>query len=332
MFNYPYYKKLAEQYKYVFCENLKTNICGFDKDTMNWWLMAYNLDGELAGDINPENTFVTTGIAINHEPHMGTVSQLLRAIYFQKMGYKTQIILADLDSCNQRATSNEYIDYSFKRYYEYVRKLGFDVEKGILRGQINHPEVMKTAFMISSVVRDEDFYEVEEDISNYYRKLDIYEGINFSVKQAILLMLADFIHPGYADDYKHIIVLSGIDEHTYVPKANDVASRLGLDISISGLFSSVIEGLNGQPKMSKSLPDSSIWANMDDSEIRDILMDMPDDYSDHHDSIIYQLMKNTWLPGAVDFHKIMFDCDNKNSAWHADKLNFVDYLSSICVF
>ena len=145
-------------------------------------------------------------------------------------------------------------------------------------------------------------------------------------------MLADFIHPGYADGYKHIIVLSGIDEHTYVPKANDVASRLGLDISISGLFSSVIEGLNGQPKMSKSLPDSSIWANMNNAEIRDILMDMPDDYSDHHDSIIYQLMKNTWLPGAVDFHKIMFDCDNKNSAWHADKLNFVDYLSSICVF
>mgnify|MGYP002626505681 CR=1 FL=1 len=67
-------------------------------------------------------------------------------------------------------------------------------------------------------------------------------------------MFSDFIHQGFTHKFKNVIVLSGIDEHPYVAKASEIAERMNIDMTISGIFSKVIAGFNNQPKMSKSLP------------------------------------------------------------------------------
>lgn len=289
-FDNEYYQNVVKRYGYTFCNELVKPLQGFTSKEMLNWLCAYNLNENISKIITTMNTLVIMGVGVNKEPHIGTISQILRAIYFQNRGYDVQIILGDLDSYNSRTSQIEYVKKSVEKYRRFITGLGFDDERGTIRNQLDHEEVMKTAFIIASKVKDSDFYDVEEDLSEYYKEQGIYTGIEFPVKQAILLMFADFIHNGFKDKYKHIIVLSGIDEHTYVPKADEIAQRMGIDMTISGLFSSIIKGFNNQPKMSKSLGNSSIWSNMSHEEIENLILNTSDKYLTYKDSFATELL------------------------------------------
>lgn len=50
----------------------------------------------------------------------------------------------------------------------------------------------------------------------------VYTGMDFNVKQSISLMFADFIHPGLIDEFDNVLIISGIDEHGYVWKADEI--------------------------------------------------------------------------------------------------------------
>lgn len=208
--------------------------------------------------------------------------------------------------------------------------MGFDDYLGTIRNQLDHEEVMKTAFIIASKVKDSDFEDVEEDLSEYYKEQGIYAGIEFPVKQAILLMFADFIHNGLRHKYRHIIVISGIDEHTYVPKADEIAQRMGIDMTISGLFSPIIRGFNNQPKMSKSLSDSSIWSNMSSKEIENLILCTPDEYLTYEDSIVYQLMAVTLNYTTPQLETMAKLCQEKGLDWLIEKKKFAQELFKIC--
>ena len=325
-----YYQDIVERFGYKFCNEMTDLLPGFSFEEMQNWLCGYNLNTEIVHGISNENTLVILGIGTNNVPHIGTISQILRGIYFQKKGYKVQIILGDIDSYNSRSSSIVSVTESVKKYANFVKNLGFDTNLGIIRNQIDHTEVMKTAFLISPKVRDEDFQDVEESIYQYYKESGIYSGMSFAVKQAILLMFSDFIHEGFIGNYKNIIVLSGIDEHPYVPKANDIARRLDLDVNICGLFSSIIKGVNGQPKMSKSLRDSSITADMTEEDIIKIITQLPEEAVNHNDSMVYQLMCHVLLYDSKTLNIFATHCDSSPVMWAKDKVDFAHVLSSIC--
>ena len=178
---------------------------------------------------------------------------------------------------------------------------------------------------------DSDFYDVQEDLYAYYKKKGILaEEITFPVKQSILMMFADFIHNGFTSKFKHIIVLSGIDEHTYVPKAAEIAQRMNIDMTLSGMFSKLIAGFNNQPKMSKSLPDSSIWVTMSQSEIEDMLLNHDKGYTDFNDSIVYQLMSSTFIYTDEELHEKAKHCIANSEEWIKDKIEFSKQLFNLC--
>ena len=324
-----YYKDVAEKFGYSFCNEMTDLLPGFSFAEVQNWLCGYNLETEVVRGISKENTLVTLGVGTNHEPHIGTISQILRGIFFQKKGYKVQIILGDIDSYSSRSSSITSVVRNVEKYAEFIKNLGFDTDIGIIRNQLDHAEIMKTAFLISPKIQDEDFQDMEESIYQYYEELGIYSGMSFAVKQAILLMFSDFIHEGFVGNYKNIIVLSGIDEHPYVPKANDIARRLDLDVNICGLFSSIIRGLNGQPKMSKSLRGSSITAGMTEREIIKIITRLTEDVNHEH-SIVYQLMCHVLLYDSETLRAFAEHCDSDPVMWAKDKVDFAHDLSLIC--
>ncbi|MBR3132947.1 MAG: hypothetical protein IKG42_02550 [Clostridia bacterium] len=329
-FDRDYYNKTVKNNNYEFCSDLKKPIPGLSLEEMSKWLCVYNLSEDIVKNIIPEETLITTGVGANKEPHIGTVSQLCRILYLQSKGYNVQIVLGDLDCYNARGTNMKQTKEIVDKYNAFIEKLGFDSTKGIIRNQFDHEEVMKTAFLISSKVTDSDFIDVKEDLYTYYQKKGIHNGIDFSLKMSILLMFADFIHNGLTNQYKHVIVLSGLDEHPYVPKADEIARRLNIDMKISGMFSKLICGFNNQPKMSKSLPNSSIWVTMSLEEIRDILLNDDIDYDNPEDSIAFQLMNSTFFYSTVELNQIYYNCLNKNEEWIADKEDFSKKLYSLC--
>ena len=96
-----YYDNIVNKYNYELVDNLPKENFGIN----NKWYCSYNLKPFLDGISTNKKQLVIMGIGINGVPHIGTVSQMLKAIYLQKQGFNVQIILGDLDVYGARAKS-----------------------------------------------------------------------------------------------------------------------------------------------------------------------------------------------------------------------------------
>lgn len=273
---------------------------------------------------------VTTGIGLSGTPHLGTLSQIMRAIFLQKNGLKVQLVLGDLDSYNARNQPLDVVIERAEKYKDFIRKIGFDEGKGILRTQYNNDEILKTAYLISKVLKDQDFKDAEEDLSELYQSKGIYPGIEFPVKQAILLMTADFIHLGKCDDYSNVLIMLGLEEHLYVQIANKVVQRMNYPFSISSMYSRIIKGFNGYPKMSKSIPESSIRVDMPYEKMYSMIMNEEDDYTSPMDSVVYQMIcaVSYYTPDELDV--IYKKCMKSGNDWKKIKEQYAKMLFDIC--
>ena len=322
-----YYEEIMKKYKY---DPIKPFLSVDKFEAEKNWLCSYNLDKFTKGFNKGEKCLVIMGMGINGVPHFGTLSQILKAIYLQKQGIEVQIILGDLDVYGARSTPLEDIKKLVKQYKRFIKKLGFDEKKGTIRNQYDHPDLLRTSFLLSSAVRDKDFEEIEENINELYKTERVYQGMDFNVKQAISLMFADFIHPGFVGDYKHVLIMSGIDEHGYVWKANEIRKKLGIDMTISGLYSKMLRGINKYPKMSKSILKSNMNLETPKELLIKVLESEKTLYSDYRDSFIYQLMYNVSLYDEEYLEKLKNDCNEKNEEWDSDIKKYIDDLYKIC--
>jgi len=322
-----YYKKLINRYEY---DDIDAFLNISKISAKNKWLCSYNLNSFITGYKNNEQCLIIMGIGINGVPHMGTVSQILKAIYLQKMGFDVEIILGDLDVYGARSKTMKEISEIITKYRNFIISMGFDVSKGILRNQYDYDDIIKTSFLLSSVINDNDFNEIEEEINQLYKDKKVYKGMDFSVKQSISLMFADFIHPGFFQKYKHVLIMSGIDEHGYVWKANEIKNRMKIDMSISGLYSKMLKGLKDYPKMSKSLLDSTLNLEISKKDLSEIILSEKDNYNNSDDSFVYQLILNVSLYDDKYLEEIKHNCNLKNKLWDENKKMYINDLYNIC--
>ncbi|MEK7219470.1 MAG: hypothetical protein AAB687_02220 [Patescibacteria group bacterium] len=68
-----------------------------------------------------ERVIATTGFGLSGTPHMGTLSQILRALRLQQAGIPVQVVLGDLDAYNGKNTpldrAHELASVNFKTFY-----------------------------------------------------------------------------------------------------------------------------------------------------------------------------------------------------------------------
>lgn len=321
-----YYNNIVNRYNYELVESLPKENFG----TNSKWYCSYNLKPFLDGISTNKKQLVIMGIGINGVPHIGTVSQMLKAIYLQKQGFNVQIILGDLDVYGARAKSLKDINRLIIKYKEFLVKLGFDETKGKIRNQYDYPEIIRTSFLLSSCIKDRDFEEIEEDINDLYKTERVYTGMDFNVKQSISLMFADFIHPGFVDGVDNVLVISGIDEHGYVWKADEIRKRMGINMTISGLYSKMMRGINGYPKMSKSILNSNINLSYTKEELKQILTYEEFNYDNAENSFVYQLMYYVSFYDEEKLSELKKDCNDKNANWKEDIEIYINDLYKIC--
>lgn len=332
-FDSNYYQGVIKKYHYDPMEfnPIDFNLNQITSDVLQYkWLCHYR--GNYFADAlhNDKKCIVTTGIGLSGIPHLGTVSQILRAIFLQKSGLKVQIVLGDLDSYNARNQPLEVVLERAQKYKSFIKRLGFDDNKGILRSQYDYDKILKTAYLISKVLKDQDFKDAEEDLSELYQKKGIYPGIEFPVKQSILLMIADFIHLGRIEGYLNILITLGLEEHLYVQIANKVIERMRYPFEISSMYSRIIKGFNGYPKMSKSIPGSSITVDMPYEKMYNLIMHQEGDYESPMDSVVYQMMSavSNYSPDELDtLYKIF---NSRGDKCIQAKKRYVNHLYEIC--
>lgn len=272
-FDTAYYDSVIDQHCYerLGLGAIDFGLAGMSPDDLRTKWMCHTGAGNFAEAVAMgEPATVTTGVGLGGPPHAGTLFQLLRAVKLQQCGLNVQIVLGDLDSYNARRTPLDSVRQLADRYEEFVLRLGFDGDCGVLRRQEGETDVMATAFLLSRHLDDADFQWAEEDLAGLYRNHGVFDHLNYGMKQATLLMAADFVHlllQGH-----HVLVSLGVDEHKYVALARRGAERWGLPSEhLSGIYTKMIPGLGGLPKMSKSIPGSGIDASLPGEDIRALL-------------------------------------------------------------
>ncbi|MFZ3475915.1 hypothetical protein ACODT3_40845 [Streptomyces sp. 4.24] len=290
-FDAAYYDHVIDEHRY---ERLGLGAIDFDLagmtrgDISTKWVChtgAREFADAVAGG---HSAIVTTGVGLGGPPHAGTVFQLLRAIKLQQQGLDVQIVLGDLDSYNARRIPLQAVRHLAGQYAEFVLRLGFDAQRGILRRQEGHADVLATAFLLARHLDDEDFRWAEEDLSDLYRSHGVFDRLTYGMKQSTLLMTADFLH--LLSEGRHVLVSLGVDEHKYVALARRGAERSGLPAErLAGIYTKMIPGLGGLPKMSKSIPGSGIDASMDADAIRALLTADADTAPEDNGSALLQM-------------------------------------------
>src|SRR5262249_10122013 len=111
-----------------------------------------------------------------------------------------------------------------------------------------------------------------EDNHPHYAALGIVDShMTFRRKASLALMASDFVTLGQRFDA--VLVMLGVDEHKYVRFAKEVTARFDVDTALRGdftlasVYSPLTTGFGGHPKMSKSIPASSISVESTPDEI-----------------------------------------------------------------
>jgi tryptophanyl-tRNA synthetase len=155
--------------------------------------------------------------------------------------------------------------------------------------------------------------------------------MTFRRKLSLALMAADFVALG--QDHDAVLVLLGIDEHNYVRFAREVTGRFGRDTSLRGdfalasVYSRLAVGFGGHPKMSKSIPGSSVSVASSPDEIASLVAD--DEERDPAASPSYQLTCQMFFQPPAECAVLARECAAASPAWRRARTELAEYLLSV---
>lgn len=288
----------------------------------------YDLDKFNEVPINKQH--LVTGFGPTNAPTGGTLSMILRAIFLEReTGIDSTIIISNLGAFNSRNISLKKIDYLTGRFIKFIRAAGY---KGELRTH-NNFDLLVASSLTSKVITVNDLLENQEATTDLYNKLGI-QGKDFPTFVDANFTVADIILPMILCKKERVLVFVGIEE-CYFPKlANLVLRRFNeyyhgdftpANARVVSVFGHLIEGLNNFPKMSKSIPDSSI--NLDDSneELEKKILNC----GPHDEKIILQMINlvSDWDLKKISDANIAFKKGGR--AWIACKQDYLNYFKRL---
>ena len=207
-----------------------------------------------------------------------------------------------------------------------------------VRDQNSAPDILRTMYLIGKVENEGMFENAEEELHDFYVKGGkVDNGMSYRRKLSLSLMTADFIHLLIHDNYDNVIVTLGIDEHQYVLFARNTLENMKnsefgeacREKLISGLYSPLIVGLYGYPKMSKSFPESSITVLTPTDRIVDAIRDGEGSYDFPENNVVYQMMSSVGGYSAPELKEKYEACIKRNSKWRKAKDEFAGRLIDI---
>jgi tryptophanyl-tRNA synthetase len=332
-FSEDYYQRVVREHGYdVFgLERFTFSLAGLSKDELNVRWLCHHGGGDFLA-VPQASRIVTTGFGMSGVPHMGTVSQIMGITRLQSGGERCQIVLGDLDAHNGKGRPLAQVRELAERFAGFCRRLGFSDTDGTLRSQFDRLDCLRDMYLLGFYADDADFDHAEEDNHDYYASMAVVDGrMTFRRKMSLALMAADFITLGQEHDA--VLALLGIDEHKYVRFTRQVAQRFGPDTHLRGdftlasVYSRLATGFGGHPKMSKSIPGSSISVGTPPKEIVELVTG--DEVRNPEASPSYQLTCQMFFRPAAECAALGRECAAASPAWRKARAELADYLISI---
>lgn len=291
-------------------------------------------------------TLVATGVGMTGPPHLGTVGQFLTAVALQEAGLDAQFVLADLEPYHGGAPLDRVRRLS-ERYRAFARDLGFDPERGRLRTQSEAREVMHTAQLLAPYYDPEawnsaegtdgpppteweravrEAYEAAEDDRRSETAAVERSGPTSDAADihSAVLHGVDFLHPLYAGDYEQLVLQFGVDEHHLARMARRFRDAAPVEGGIAGLYTRMLPGFDGTPKMAKSIPGSGVSLAMPTDEIRDRITSDPG--GDPATSPVFQAMCLASRYDAERLDRLESACVADGEAWERAKAAYAEFV------
>jgi len=339
VFDENYYKKIIKEFGYnpLRFEKINFNLGKIDKKELRARWICHSEGNKFSESLKQgKHVIVTTGIGLSAPPHVGTLAQIVNAIFLQGNGIPVQMVLGDLDAYNGKNISLQVTRDLAKKYREFILRLGFKIGNGsILRDQYNDLCVLRTIYLCGKYMNDSDFEWTEEDLHKFYvSKGRVDKDMTFRRKLSLALMTADFIYLFLSDRFEAVLVMLGIDEHKYVLFSQEVLERMKKDNMIkrgdlAAIYSHMNKGFNNYPKMSKSFPDSSINPEMSPAQIVHRIVYEEGEYKKANESPVYQMMSSVGNFSLKDLTKRYLACEAKSELWVKYKKAYAEMLVSI---
>jgi len=342
VFDKRYYDSIVKEFGYdpLEFEKINFSLGKLTKDDLQRrWLCHHDGDSFSRDLKRGKKIIATTGFGLSGEPHVGTLSQILRSIALQKAGIPVQIVLGDLDAYNGKTIPLKRTLELAEKYKRFILSLGFNPGRGsILRTQYNELDILRTSYIIGHFMDDNMFNEAEEDLhSFYYKRGKVDKGMSYRRRLSLNLMIADFVYLHLKHQYKNILVMLGIDEHQYVRFGRETVKKMkeskqfeNFAMTLSAVYSPLIKGFYNYPKMSKSFPKSSINVNMNPEQIRRQIIYGEGKYDKPENNVVYQMMTSVSFYTAEEIKRLYSLCLNGGPNWEKAKKEYAEVLIKIC--
>lgn len=297
-------------------------------DLQRRWLCHHDGDQVANALSNGNPAIVSTGLGLSGNPHVGTLSQILKAISLQSAGVPVNLVLGDLDAYNGKSRPLKETLSLVDKYLEFITLMGFRNDPpSMIRSQYDELEVLRVAYLIGHYMTDEMFDEAEEDLHDFYSSRGrVDKSMSYRRKLSLNLMTADFIDLYLRFGYKQVLVILGIDEHKYVQFGKQTLEKIkkdpniqNFDFLIAGLYSPLIKGLYGYPKMSKSFPDSGITVDMKPDDIIGSIMEGEGEFDKPENNVVYQMMSGASNFSPEELKEAYMACKERESSYMGTK-------------
>ncbi|MFC7155065.1 hypothetical protein ACFQPA_06300 [Halomarina halobia] len=294
-----------------------------------------------------EPALVTSGVSMTGPPHVGTLGQVLTAVRLQEAGLDVQLVLADLPAYLAAGRGLNEVRALAGRYRSFAVELGFDERAGTLRTQLDAPGALRTAMLLSryydpdgeaadapeeageddgsAPVSDPEPTAFESELAAAYESAETpdVETPRFAGAQTGLLLAADTLHPIVTGGYEHVCFVGGSDNHglsSFVRRVLDASPYAG---TVAGLYTRLVPGLAGYPKMSKSLPRSNVSLAEDSETVRERVL--ADDGL--RDPLLLEMIRVASPYSTAEFEEVREAFDRRDGEWTAAKRAYADFFA-----
>lgn len=213
---------------------------------------------------NKKKFVMMTGLMPSGKFHFGHALVVQQMIFYQKLGAKIYIAVADLEAYNTRHKNlNELKKIAVEEYLTNYSALGLDLEKCDIYFQSERNKDAK---------KSNAYYRLASNFSRYVTFNEfkaIYGEISPGKINASLFQAADMFHPQLPEfeDACPVIIPVGIDQDPHLRIARDIGNRYKDHkfVQLSSTYHLFLPSLKGSGKMSSS-DDNSFIALSDSPE------------------------------------------------------------------
>lgn len=295
-------------------------------------------------EVDTDGTVVSTGVSVTGPPHVGTLGQLLTTLALQEAGFDVRVTIADLVVYHAHGIAIDDARALAEQYYEFARSLGFGGDE--LHIQSTAHDVLYTGQLLA---RYHDFEDdagdenedesespaFETELADAYERASespigsVTEPTAFAGEQASHLLVADQLHPLVTKEYETVVFIGGADNHRLSAGVREVLQKSPYSGTVAGLYTRLVKGYGGYPKLSKSLPASRFTLETPLERIRKRVVNPDDEYDSPDESLVFQMMVLASPYSADELDSLRKVCAAGGEEWNDAKREYTAWLIEI---